>query len=144
MRVVDLGQHVFEWRREAPGRDVQQLDGAHPGAAAHRDDREERPACDRLLQVVDQHGLVDHLTAEIALHQRFVLGLLDDALDQRAAMLGDPVGVGVVRRVDGTGAVAVVVLAARQQPDQPPFSIGRYSGSTFSPKASCAARRAVS
>ena len=63
--------------------------GADTGAAADRDDREERAAGDRPLEVLDQHLLVDLLAAEVALHQRLVLGLLDDALDQRAAQLLD-------------------------------------------------------
>ena len=55
-----------------------------PVAGADRHHREERRARDGLLQVGDQHVLLDLLAAEVAVHQRLVLGLLDDPLDQLA------------------------------------------------------------
>ncbi len=45
----------------------------------------EGTAGDGGLQVVDQRGDVEVLALEVALHERLVLGLLDDALDQLAA-----------------------------------------------------------
>ena len=87
--------------REAAGGHLQQFHGAHAGAAAHRDHREERAVGDGLLEVGDQDGLVDGLATEVALHQRLVLRLLDDPLDQAAAVLAEFRGVGVVRRMDG-------------------------------------------
>ena len=47
---------------------------------------------DRRLQVVDERGDLDVLAAEVTLHERLVLGLLDDALDQLAARLLGAVG----------------------------------------------------
>ena len=98
LRGKDLRQRMFHRGREAAGGDLEQFQGADAGAAAYRDHREERTAGDGLLQILDQHRLVDRLTAEIALHQRLVLGLLDDSFDQGAARFLDPVGVGRVRR----------------------------------------------
>ena len=76
---------MLERRREAARRDLQQFQRSDAGAAAHRDHREEGAAGHRLLQILDQ--LVDLFAAEVALHQRLVLGLLDDPLDQRAPLL---------------------------------------------------------
>ena len=45
------------------------------------------PARDRPLEVLDQQRAVDLLAADVALHQGLVLGLLDHALDQGAALL---------------------------------------------------------
>ena len=135
-------------RREARGDDLQQFQRADAGAAARRNHREERRAGDGLLQILDQHRLVDLLAAEVALHQRLVLGLLDDSLDQGAAQFLDRIGVRRVGRV-GVGALAagVLVVRLRQQPDQTGTrceSAGRYSGSTLSPNACCAAASALS
>ncbi len=112
---------------ESAGGDLQQLQRADAGGAAHRDHREERRPGDRLLEVLDQHRLVDLLAAEVALHQRLVLGLLDDSLDQGAAQFLDLVGVGGVGLVRaGALAVGVLVVGLRQQPDQ--TGAGRVGG----------------
>jgi hypothetical protein len=47
------------------------------------------PACHRLLQVFDEHRLLDLLTGEVALHERLVLALGDDRLDELVAGLLD-------------------------------------------------------
>ncbi len=75
-------------RRREPGhREVEQLRAAHPGLGADRDDREEGGAGDGRLEVLGQHVGGDLLAAEVPVHQGLVLGLLDDALDQRAAQV---------------------------------------------------------
>ena len=101
VRGKDLGQRVFQRRREAAGRDLEQFERADAGATAHRDHREEGTPGDGSLQVLDQHRLVDLFAAEVALHQGFVLGLLDDPLDQDTPGLLDPVA------SDGSGGCVV-------------------------------------
>ena len=96
LRGEHVGQRMLERRGEPARRDLEQFQRSDAGAAAHGDHREEGAAGDRLLQILDQHLLVDLFAAEVALHQRLVLGLLDDSLDQRAALFLDPVGVGRV------------------------------------------------
>ena len=102
LRGENLGQLMLGRRGKPAGGDLEQFERADAGAAAHRDHREERPPGDGLLQVVDQHRLVDLLATEVALHQRLVLGLLDDSLDQGAAQFLDRLG---VRRVGLMGVV---------------------------------------
>ncbi len=105
-----LGQLVFGRGREPGGDDLQQLDRADPGAAAHRDHREERRARDGLFEIVDQHGLIDLLAAEVPLHQCLVLGLLDDSLDQAAPHHLDRLAIRGVIGFMGCGALTVGVL----------------------------------
>ena len=119
LRGEDVGQRMLERRREAAGRDLQQLQGSDAGAGACGDHREERAAGDRLLEILDQHLFVDLLAAEVALHQRLVFGLLDDSLDQCAAGLLDSVGVGSAGLARAPLAVGILVVRLRQQPDQP-------------------------
>ena len=76
---------VLQRRRERLRDDLEQLVRAEPGRRRGREDRVERAARDRGLEVVDQHLEVDVLAAEVAVHQRLVLGLRDDPLDQRVA-----------------------------------------------------------
>ena len=79
------GQRVLQRRGEAADEHLQQRVEADAGGRADRDHRVERAAGDRGLQVVDQGGDLEVLAAEVAVHERLVLGLLDDALDQRSA-----------------------------------------------------------
>ncbi len=66
----------------------------------------ERPARDGPLEVLHEQLRVDLLAAEEALHQRLVLGLLDDALDERAALVLVTVqGPGVAGEQADQGAV---------------------------------------
>jgi hypothetical protein len=65
-----------------------------------------------------EHRLVNLFAAEVALHQGFVLGLLDDPLDQRAPGLFDEVGVRGVRRLGGVLAAVVLVKGLGKQSDQ--------------------------
>ena len=97
---------------ESTGGDLKQFERADTGGAAHREYWEERTPGDGLLQVVDQHRLIDLLATEITLHQRLVLGLLDDSLDQGAAQFLDSLGVGRVGLVL-CGALAAGVLVVR-------------------------------
>ncbi len=119
LRGEHLGKLVLGRGRESAGDDLQQFEGADAGGAAHGDHREERPARDGLLQILDQHRLVDLLAAEVALHQCLVLGLLDDSLDQGAAHLGERIAVGRGGFMGG-GALAVGVLEVglREQTDE--------------------------
>jgi hypothetical protein len=89
LRDVDLDR-----RREAAGQHFEQFGEAEPGLRAHRKDRVERAAGDRRLEVVDEHIQPEVLTGEVAIEQRLVLAVVDDRLDQRAALL---VEVGVRR-----------------------------------------------
>ena len=127
LRGEHLGQLMLGRGGESAGGDLQQFERADAGGAAHRDHREERTPRDRLLQVVDQHRLIDLLAAEVTLHQRLVLGLLDDSLDQGAAQFLDRVGVGRVGLMPcGALAVGVLVVGLRQQTDQ--SGAGRVGG----------------
>jgi len=86
-----------------------------PVPLPHRQHREERAPGNGFLQILDQHRLVDLLTAEVALHQGFVLGLLDDSFDQGAARFLDPIGVRLIGGPRCPLAVGVLVLGLRQQ-----------------------------
>ena len=88
----DAGQRVLQRRREPADQHLQQRVEADPAGRADRDDRVERAARDRRLQVVDQGGDLDVLALEVALHERLVLGLLDDPLDERGAGVFGAVG----------------------------------------------------
>ena len=66
----------------------------------------ERAAGDGTLEVLQEQRLVDLLAAEEPLHQRLVLGLLDDRLDQGGALL--VVGVVVGDQADQLVALAQV------------------------------------
>ena len=77
----------------------------------------EGAAGDGGLQVVDQRGGVDLLAAEVALHERLVLGLLDDPLEQGGAGV---VGVGWRGALGGLADQSVqaahrVALSAERQ-----------------------------
>ncbi len=109
-----LGERVLG-RRGEPGHDeVQQLARADPGGGVHGYDGVERAARDRPLEVLDQQRRVDDLPAEVALHQRLVLGLLDDALDQPAALL--VVRRGPRRPGDQPDEAALLAQVDRQHP----------------------------
>jgi hypothetical protein len=109
---------VLERRREAGHDQVEQLDGADAGGGVDRHHRVERAARDRPFQVLDEQLRVDVLAADVALHQRLVLGLLDDALDERTRSSACP--------------WSPVIRPTSWPPSR------RYTGSTLSPKASCA------
>ena len=115
-----LGERVLGRGREAGSDDLQQFEGAEPGGAAHGDHWEERPPRHCLLEIIDQHRRVDLLAAEVALHQRLVLGLLDDSLDQPAAHQFDRLAVGSVVGLMGCGALAVGVfeVGLREESDE--------------------------
>ena len=74
-----------------------------PLDGADWDDREERAPGHCGLEVVDQQGRLDLLAVEVAVHQTFVLGLLDDALDEGAAAVVDEQLLVVARRPDRAG-----------------------------------------
>ena len=74
-------------RREAPNDQVEQVGAAATVEGTDRDHRVQPGAGHRGLEVLDQQVLVDELAAEIAVHQRLVLGLLDHRLDEGAAPL---------------------------------------------------------
>ncbi len=99
-----VGQRVLQRRRERADDAVQQLGQAHAGRRAHRQHRVERAARHGRLQVRDQRRLVDLLAVEVALHERLVLALGDDPLDQLGPF-------GRVALQDGG--------VAGDQPDQP-------------------------
>src|SRR5690606_21003788 len=64
-------------------------------------------------------ALRDLLAVGVAIHQRLVLGLLDDALDQLGAGLVEPVALGFRYFADGGPlAVGVVQQTLRDQADQ--------------------------
>ena len=86
-RREDVGRRVLRRRREPRHGEVEQLGAADPGLRADGDDRVERRAGHGLLEVLGEHLGVDVLAAEVAVHQGLVLGLLDHALDERAAEL---------------------------------------------------------
>ena len=77
---------------------------AHPRpSVAHDGEHRVQPGAGHgLLEVLDQEVLVDLLAAEVAIHQRLVLGLLDHRLDQRPAPL---VVVGAAQQPGDPGAV---------------------------------------
>jgi len=98
---------VLERRREPVDGEVEQLGTADATHRAHRYDGVEAAPGHRLLEVVGQGLVRDLLTAQVAVHQRLVLGLLDDALDQ-----GTPevlVLAVVVHQVDEPGDLAATV-----------------------------------
>ena len=76
------------------------------------------PLARLLKQVLDQHLDVDVLIGEVPVHERLVLALLDDRLDQRAAELGQPVSVLGIGLPVGAGTGGVVVEPLGQQADQ--------------------------
>jgi hypothetical protein len=78
---------VLQRRREAGDHEVQQLGRADGVGGVHRQYRVERAPRHRALEVLDQHRAVDLLAADVPLHQRLVLRLLDHRLDQRTALL---------------------------------------------------------
>ena len=84
-RGVGLRRGVLERGREAPHAQVEQLDATATVGGADGQHREQTSPGDRLLEVTDEEVLVDLLAAEVALHQRLVLGLLDHRLDQGSA-----------------------------------------------------------
>ena len=69
----------------------------------------ERAARDGRLQVVDQRGELDVLALEVALHERLVLGLLDDPLDEGGAGV-----LGVGGRLPGGGLGEQAVQAGHR------------------------------
>ena len=84
-RGEDLGGGVLERRREAVDGEVEQLGAADAGHRADRYDGVEARVGDGLLEVLGEGVVGDLLAAEVAVHQRLVLGLLDDPLDQGTA-----------------------------------------------------------
>jgi len=114
----DDGQRVLLRGRECLGHHLQQLGEADAAAGGGREHRVEAAAGDRLLQVLDEYLDVDVLVRQVAVHQRLVFALLDDRLDQRAAVVGDPVGLPGVRIPFLAAAARVVVEPLRQQADQ--------------------------
>ncbi|CKS93545.1 Uncharacterised protein [Mycobacterium tuberculosis] len=118
LRGKDLRQWVLHRRRKSAGGYLKQFQCADPGAAAHRNHREERASGDGFLQILDQHRLVDRLAAEVALHQGLILGFLDDSFDQGAARLLDSLGVRLGRGSCRSLAVGVLVQCLRKQSDQ--------------------------
>ena len=86
------GQRVLERRREPADQHLEQRVEPDPAGGADRDDRVERAARDGRLQVVDERGDLDVLALEVALHERLVLGLLDDPLDEGGAGVLGAVG----------------------------------------------------
>ncbi|OPZ52266.1 MAG: hypothetical protein BWY91_02385 [bacterium ADurb.BinA028] len=81
------------WRRARCRRRERRLDELedlfHADTGRRRDgqDGEERALADRRLGIGDELGDVEVLTGQVAVQQRVVLGLLDDRLDERAALL---------------------------------------------------------
>lgn len=114
----DLRQRMFAGRGEAPRGNFEQFQRADTGAGAHRDHRKKRAPSNGLRQILDQDRFVDLLATEVALHQRLILGLFDDSLDQ------GPAGLLYSVRVRSSGcrlaarAVCVGVLGLGQQADQ--------------------------
>src|SRR4030095_1998212 len=82
-------QRVLQRRREALGQYLQQRVQADAGLRAHRDDRVEVAARDRLLQVLDDHVGLDRLAGQVPVHEGLVLALGDDAFEQFVAGLLD-------------------------------------------------------
>ena len=82
-----------------------------PLVRVDRDDGVQRSPGDRELQVSDEELGVDVLATDVALHQRLVLGLLDDALDERRSLLGVPVVTG-----DQADEPPALVQVDRQHP----------------------------
>ena len=117
VRPGDRQQRVLERRREAVDEHFEHLGHAEAGAGAGREHGIEAAARDRGLEVVDQHLDVDVLAVEVAVHQRLVLGLRDDRLDQGVAVLGDQ------RQVLGVG-IALDAAAARSS-RRPAATAGR-------------------
>ncbi len=105
--------------RERLGHDLQQFGQPDALQARRGQHRVEAALGDGLLQVLDQHLGIDGLPGQVPVHEGLVFAFLDDALDQRAAHLLDPVGLVRVGVALGAGAAAVVVEAPGQQADQP-------------------------
>ena len=85
--VVGLLRRVLGRRRETADAQVEKLCAPAAVGPTHRQHGMESRAGHRRLEVLDQEVLVDGLTAEVAVHQRLVLGLLDDRLDERSSSL---------------------------------------------------------
>ena len=115
------GKTCSEGEGNACGDDLEQLVEAESGQGADGDDGEEGTARDGGLEVVDEQVEVDVLATHVAVHQALVLGLLDDALDQRAAVLLDEqllVLVGLAHHAALGRERGVVGHGLRQQGDQ--------------------------
>ena len=115
----DRGQVVLQRRRGTGDQAVEQRVQADTGLRAHRNDRVEMAARDRLLQVGDQHVRADLLAAQITVHQGLVLALGDDPLDELVAVLlhrrqVGALGLADLRRI----ALRVVQHAQGDQPQQ--------------------------
>jgi hypothetical protein len=110
---------VLQRRGRAGDQAVEQRVQADAGLRADRDDRVEVAPGDRLLQVRDQHVRPDRLAAEVAVHQRLVLALRDDPLDQLVPVLLDRrqvlrIGLTDLRRIP----LGIVQDAQRDQAEQ--------------------------
>jgi hypothetical protein len=108
---------VGDRRRESRLDDLIELFHADAGARADRQDGEEVGLGDRGLDVGDQLRGVEVLAGEVAVQQRVVFGLLDDRLDEAAAIgldLVELVGRGLAA---GAGAVGGVLRDEGQRSD---------------------------
>ncbi len=110
---------MLERGRERLGDDLEHLRRAESRRGGCRQHRVERAPRDRGLEVVDEHLEVDVLAAEVAVHQRLVLGLRDDPLDQGVAGGVDERQVLRVGLALHPAAARVVGDRPRQEADQP-------------------------